>query len=477
MDWLQVRGNKIVDAAGRPVNLRGVNIGGWLNSENWINGYSGVDHEWREIFALELGAERAAFFFDRMVDHFFTEADVKYIKACGATAVRIPLNYHLFEDDARPFQYLEKGFARLDRALSWCAQHGVYAILDLHAAQGYQNHDWHCDNATNHGFLWQHPHFQDRVVAFWEEVARRYADNPTVAGYNVMNEPSSGYINRVGPMIPPETPNWRLLNAVYHRAVTSIRAIDPKHIIYLDGDAYAYLFEGLQAPFADNLVYDYHWYMPPALGPGKYPGTIGGQYWDKAELRKQVMAHQGYQFAQKHNVPLWCGEFGCYLQGPPDELADRVRGMDDHLAVLEELDIHWTSFTYKDVGLMAWISLDPDSAYMRAVEPVLRAKKNLRVDMWCAYNASTADKAMRDLAAAFAEQVNQPDLNPDENYGHIAAIMLSVYASRLLLTPLARAFKGMTETQIDDALRSFRLEHCVPNGEFLAVVKKHLAAG
>jgi hypothetical protein len=31
---LQVRGAKIVDGAGREVRLRGVNLGGWLNSEN-----------------------------------------------------------------------------------------------------------------------------------------------------------------------------------------------------------------------------------------------------------------------------------------------------------------------------------------------------------------------------------------------------------------------------------------------------------
>jgi len=476
MDWLQVRKDKIVDGTGREVHLKGTNIGGWLNSENWINGYAGVDHELREVFAAELGADKAAFYFERWLDHFFTEDDVKYLKACGTTAVRLPMNYRMFEDDAQPFQYLEKGFARLDQALSWFAKYGIYVILDLHAAQGYQNHDWHCDNATNHGFLWQHPHFQDRVVAFWEEFARRYADNPTIAGYNVMNEPTTGLINRAGPMQRPESPNWPLINAVYRRIVKAIRAIDPKHIIFLDGDAYAYKFEGLDAPFADNLVYDYHWYMAPALGAGKYPGVIGGQYWDKAELHKQISEHQGYQFAQKYNVPLWCGEFGCYLQGPAEERADRIQGMDDHIAVLEELGIHWSTFTYKDVGWMAWVKTDPQSSYMRTIDPVLKAKKALRVDMWCAFGPSTADKAMRDLAAAFGEQVNQPDLNPDENCGHIGGIMLSVYASRLLLTPLARAFKGMSEAQIDDTMASYRLERCVPNQDLVDVIKKHTGA-
>jgi len=34
------------------------------------------------------------------------------------------LNYHHFESDLAPFQYLEKGFARLKQAVEWCDRHG-----------------------------------------------------------------------------------------------------------------------------------------------------------------------------------------------------------------------------------------------------------------------------------------------------------------------------------------------------------------
>ena len=38
--------------------------------------------------------------------------------------------------------------------------------------------------------FWQHKHFQDRAVWLWENLADRYKDNPWVAGYNLLNEPS-----------------------------------------------------------------------------------------------------------------------------------------------------------------------------------------------------------------------------------------------------------------------------------------------
>ena len=139
MDILQVQNGKIVDAQANPVRLRGVCVGGWMNMEHFINGYPGDEHGLRATVAGVLGSQTAQFFFDRMLDYFWDEQDVAFLKRCGATVVRLPLNYRHFERDSNPFEYLDTGFARLDRALTWCAQHGIYAILDLHAVQGWQS--------------------------------------------------------------------------------------------------------------------------------------------------------------------------------------------------------------------------------------------------------------------------------------------------------------------------------------------------
>src|SRR5512137_564918 len=181
MNLLQVHGNRIVTAKGQPIRLRGVCVGGWMNMEEFINGYPGSEHGLRAVMARLLGTGTAQFFFDRMLDYFFSEDDVIYLKSLGTTAVRLPLNYRHFESDKQPFEYLATGFARLDQALDWCEKHGLYVVLDMHAVPGWQNPDWHCDNSTRHTLLWQYVHFQDRFIALWEELARRYKGRAVIA--------------------------------------------------------------------------------------------------------------------------------------------------------------------------------------------------------------------------------------------------------------------------------------------------------
>lgn len=474
MNLLQINNGKIVDGSGNGIRLRGTFVGGWMNMENWMNGYPGTEHELRETFAVELGPEKAGFLFDRWLDHFFTEEDVMLMKESGATVVRIPLNYRHFESDAVPFEYLEKGFERLDQSIDWCAMHELYVILDLHAVQGYQNSDWHSDNATSHSLFWQHPHFQDRFVALWEEFAQRYRNHPAVAGYNVMNEPVTGQANDPGPFRIPASSNWDLINAIYRRVVTAIRKIDPSHIIFLEGDQYSTRFEGLDAPFAENLVYCFHIYLAPGMGPGPYPGEIGGEKWDRTRILDLIASSEGYKFAQEHDVPLCAGEFGAVFSGPPEEKADRLRGVGDQADVLEELNIHWTTVTYKDVGVMGWAMVDPESAYMEAIRPVFEAKGVLHTDAWCPAYPCVAQKALSQLAAVIKNHSSEPDLDAMDNQKALGRYALAGYAASLLQTPFARRFKNMSEAEIDETLQSFRLENCVVNQDFIDALSKHM---
>jgi len=43
----------------------------------------------------------------------------------------------------------ESGFKHLDRAIDTCAKYGIYTILDLHAAPGGQNTNWHSDQGSH----------------------------------------------------------------------------------------------------------------------------------------------------------------------------------------------------------------------------------------------------------------------------------------------------------------------------------------
>jgi len=471
---LQTKNGRIVDEAGREVRLRGVCIGGWMNLENFINGYPGSEHGLRAVMAETLGASKAEFFFERLLDHMLAPADLRFLKGLGATCVRLPFNYRHFESDQKPFEYLERGFERLSRAIDWCEKEGLYAILDLHAVQGWQNPDWHSDNGSRQALLWSTRQYQDRFVALWEELARRFRGQRAVAGYNVINEPVTGTPR--GRFFNTYRTNWEPLNALYRRVVGAIRAIDPEHIIFLEGDFYSLRFSGLEAPFAENLVYSSHNYNAGGFGPGAYPGPIGGEQWDARHQTVVFERNEGTQFSRQHGVPLWVGEFGSVYNGRAEEIGDRLRAMDDQLAAFEAGGAHWTAWTYKDVGTMGWVTLRPESEYGQRVARVLELKRQLGTDSWTGWlpageMARLVEKAAEQASAA----LDDPKLPAGEFVAYLKQAALDGFFGGFLQPIYAEAFRGLSENEIDRVLSSFALEQCRQNEGLSAVLRKHMA--
>jgi hypothetical protein len=138
-------------------------------------------------------------------------------------ALRIPFNYSHFLYDKKqlfPFKINQEGFQQLDRVVKICATHGIYTILDLHAAPGGQNTDWHSDSPGHHAAFWDLMDYQNWVVELWKEIALRYKDQPWVAGYNPLNEPT-------------EETETKLLE-FYDRVVKTIRDVDLDHLSISD---------------------------------------------------------------------------------------------------------------------------------------------------------------------------------------------------------------------------------------------------
>jgi endoglucanase len=189
---LRVEGEAIVDVDGNRVVLRGVGLGGWMNMENFITGYPATESQMRASVTAVLGPERADRFFDRLLRRFFEDEDAALLAGLGVNCVRIPINYRHFVRDERPFELREEGFERLDGVVRLCAEHGIYSVIDLHAAPGCQNQHWHSDNPTHIAAFWQHPHFQDRVVHLWQALAARYRDEPWVGSPPSSRVPTGG---------------------------------------------------------------------------------------------------------------------------------------------------------------------------------------------------------------------------------------------------------------------------------------------
>ncbi len=489
MDLLQVKGNRIVTKDGNPFFLRGTCIGGWMNMENFIDGYPGTESGLRDIMYKTLGVSKGEFFFERLLDYFFDVDDLKFLKKLGVTVVRLPLNYRHFEDDEHPFEYKESGFARLDKALSLCESVGIYAILDMHAVQGWQNAHWHSDNSRGISLFWRNRQFQDRFIALWEELARRYKGRTVVAGYNIMNEPCSNVADGDYPhtFYGAYVPDWDRMNRIYRRTVEAIRKIDPSHIIFLEGDMYSHSFHGLDAPFANNLVYSSHNYNAAGFGPGPYPGEFHTHrpdrqeengYWDRNKQVEVFKAQEGTKFSERHNVPLWIGEFGSQYNGPAEEVPYRLKAMEDQINVFNQFGAHWTTWTYKDVGVMGLVTLDPESEYMEIIAPVQEKKRLLAAENFTyRYAVSPAKKLTEELATLIERTIPEIPIHHTANILCLNQAALSGYAAAVLLPYYASRFKGMSEERIDRIVSSFAWKHCQINEGLAEIFRKECAYG
>lgn len=464
---LHTDGNQIMEGK-QPVRLRGIGVAGWLNMENWMTGFPAYERGQRDAVSDVLGPELAEFFFERFRTHFFTEEDAALIGQLGFNVVRIPVHYRLFEDDERPFDIMEEGFRHLDRAISLCASNGVRTIIDLHTVPGWQNQDWHSDNPTHTATFWRHPHFQDRVIHLWRAIAARYRGNPAIAAYNPMNEPADPKGEVVGPFS--------------RRLVAAIRDVDPDHIVILEGNRYANEFEILGDPIA-NVIYSHHDYSPPGYVPGgRYPGmtrltqswesTDGQsheygillpgesreQYFDAAALERTFLKRSEYML--RTGTPIFVGEFNVIFTGDLVGDAERLALLSDQLEVYRKHGASWAFWPYKDIGLAAAVAVSPDSKWLRRIRPIVEKKARLGVDLWGGRHDQIMD-VMAPLKALFAREFPEYSPFPFGSEFLIDRLVPQILFAEALLPEFGEVFRGMTEDEIDEMMRSFRLENCV----------------
>jgi len=441
---LRVSGGDLVAPDGRPVQLRGVGLGGWMNMENFITGFPGTETALREALAGVLGEELAGRLFDRFLETFFGPEDARHLGELGLNLVRLPVNYRHFEDDLRPFEIREEGFRHLDRVIEACAAAGLYTIVDLHALPGGQNQEWHADNRGHEALFWRHRHFQDRAVNLWRVIATRYRDNPWVAGYNPINEPAD--------------PSGRRLVEVSRRLVDAIREHDPDHVIFLEGNRFSTDFE-MFGETSPNVVYTTHDYaLPGHVDGGPYPGVTRGRYVDRDALERTFLERTRYM--RETGTPIWVGEFGPVYTGDPERDQVRYRILQDQLEIYERYGASWAIWTYKDVGVQGLVHADPESAWMRRIGPVLERKRRLGVDRWATLDTGVRPvlQPLEDLVAA-----EFPDYEPYP-YGRrwlVHRLVRHILLAEAMMGDFAARFAGATADDVEELADSFRLERCV----------------
>ncbi|MGW1026424.1 glycoside hydrolase family 5 protein [Streptomyces sp. NPDC002577] len=460
LQWLHVDGDRLADEQGRTVVLHGVGLGGWMNMENFITGYPGSEQDIRRLLREAMGEEAYNAFFATFLVDFFDAADARHLASLGLNSVRIPVNYRHFEDDDRPMEWKEAGFAALDRVITLLARHGIYSIIDLHALPGAQNQHWHSDNPTHRAAFWTHRHFQDRAVALWEQLAERYKDRPEVAGYNPVNEPSE--------------PTGEILLAFYERLERAIRAIDPRHVLFLDGNKYSTdfsVFSRRDEPLP-NCVYTAHDYALPGITSAtEYPGMTRGEYFDRSVVEQTFLRRT--QYMRETGTPVWIGEFGPVYPAARPQDTWRSALLRDQLEIYREHGASWALWTYKDIGLQGLVHASADSPYLQRIRPALEQKERLGADSWGGSDAGVRD-VLDPIDALFDREFPAYEPYPWGRKPHIAVLVRHILLAEPLAERFARLFEDITVEEAVEAARSFRFDRTVERTGLSEVLRKHL---
>ena len=328
---LRAAGTELRDdeGKGRPVRLRGVNLGGWLEFQEWMcpvdssktlrdanPGHNGYDFEVRRLLARRFGAAKADELVKTYQTNWITAADLDNIRALGLNTVRLPFGYStLLREDGT---WRAEAFDRLDWCVAECARRGMFVIIDFHAflpASAEQD-----GGATGY---WANEDMKAETVRVWSRIAAHFKDNPTVAFYDLLNEP-----NNSAPHGKPAPTRQQVLD-LYDRLYKAVRTIDGRHAIAMEGIwDWKTLRDPKEAGY-ENVVVSVHLYNWGAKN---------------TEARRQATERDVasiQEMFRQWNVPAHVGEFNLF--------GDR-EAWRHTLARYDEGGLQWTMWSYKHKG-------------------------------------------------------------------------------------------------------------------------------
>ena len=317
--FVHADGKRLIAPDGKPLLLRGANLGNWLEPEGYMFLFEkgpASPREIEEFFNELVGPAHAADFWHEYRQQYITVRDIRFLRKSGFNSVRIPLHYKWFLSDN------SEGFALLDRVVAWCKQEGLWVILDLHCAPGGQT-GTNIDDSWGYPWLWEEPRDQEQTIEVWKRLASHYRDNPAVLGYDLLNEPI--------PHFPQLLKYNERLEPLYRRISAAVRQVDPHHVLIFGGAQWDSNFRVFGKPFDKNAMYTFH------------------KYWMKPD---QNSIREYVDFRDRYQTPIWLGESG----ENTDEWIAEFR------ALLEKNEIGWCFWPYK--------KMDKSSAPVSFLKPV-----------------------------------------------------------------------------------------------------------
>ncbi len=282
----------------------------------------------------------------------FTRQDLINIKSLGCDVIRLPINLHAMTSGEPNYTPDPLFLSFLDQVVDWAEELEIHLILD--------NHTFDVTSDTD-------PNIGNALVPVWTQMAEHYKDRSAYLYYEVLNEPH-GIDDAI----------WL---TIQRHVVDAIRGVDRERKIII-GPAGWNSYNNLKYMSGSrdrNLIYTFHFYDPflfthqgaswtsPSMvslagvpfpyDPNRMPecpedlrgswveGSLDYSYPTEGTVaRIKELIDIAVDFKTRHDVPLFCGEFGVYI--PNSDPDDRVYWYSVVRECLEANGIAWTSWDY-----------------------------------------------------------------------------------------------------------------------------------
>jgi endoglucanase len=298
-------GNQIFDSNGSPVRIAGINWYGFETPDEIAHGLWAQDYHTviNDIAALGYNTIRIPFS-NQMVETPIVPQNLSFSNNTGGS----------INADLKGLNALQD----LQKIVAAAGQAGLKVILDDHRSEA-------GESAEQNGLWYTSAYPSSAWVNDWATLAKMFAGNPTVIGFDLRNEPHTPagdtYAQGATWGSGDTTTDIRL---AYQQAGNAILAADPNALIFCEG------ISEFPDPSASS-GFDSTWWGGDLQGVAQFPVTLSSaghvvysahdygpslfqQTWfnsstTAASLDAVWNKYWGYIYAQG-TAPVWVGEFG-----------------------------------------------------------------------------------------------------------------------------------------------------------------------
>lgn len=125
----------------------------------------------------------------------------------------------------------------------------------------------------------------------------------------------------------------------------------------------------------------------------------------------------------------------------------------------------WSIWCYKDINVMGLAYVNPDSAWLRLLAPMIHKKRDLAVDSWAYDDAHLQDGLFKPLHDWFENNV---PVEHSKKYPwqwrmhmHVFRGIRGITMAEYLIPEWAEYFRGKSFEELDELAASWKIENCI----------------